>query len=770
MKKKLLFFVTALLGLAFSGLKAQPKTIPASEYRVLFINSQSASDTVGKAFDGDSATWWAVNTAIAKPLPACLILDLGQSYKVCGISYLCNPQNYEDKLSAYSVYVSNDTAEWGEPQAASRIYWPASTDVTGKDLLFGAVEGRYVRVVYEDNTNTWNNAVQTAELRVLANDTVALGRKNQVLGIPSLPSVVSAADTTPLRAEASSGLAVEFRLVSGPAKIEWIDSAYSLVCEGTEGVAVVEAVQAGDEAFYPVSYTFALQIEQPAAYGVQLHTPLVEEEPIVMPSDTLYYLLQARAEIGSTFNEIEGIEFSVDGEGLESTFNPENGLAQARFYPGKYGEFDVAIKAWASNGRDTVVHRHLKVDSARDSRVVRSFEHLVINYPEPGRTNGGVYVFPQHAGSYQSIVARMDVSCPDVEGGCDDWDRVAWIEIQTPDGQWREIIRYTTAFGVPCYHSLDVTDFSSWLQGEVPMRMFVDTWGTGGYSVTLDFEFIKGMPQYLYTGITSLWNGNFMFGDPADLQPLDTLEVELDGDIAALNLKVVTTGHGWGDNNTSNAAEFYRAEHHIYANEEVFEHAPWMQCNPNPDTCLLQRGTWQYNRAGWCPGAIAPGYNYNLTPLADAGHLQMKFIFEEDYVDRCHPNNPECESGVTCADCMDTYNPQYYIASYLISYYDKMYDSLPSASNESVGSKEELHFTAYPNPATDRFFVQTYGETGRGGLQVIGLDGKVWHSYVFNSGVELNGREFPVWDMPQGVYVIRIQTERQNGIYKIVVQ
>ena len=110
------------------------------------------------------------------------------------------------------------------------------------------------------------------------------------------------------------------------------------------------------------------------------------------------------------------------------------------------------------------------------------------------------------------------------------------------------------------------------------------------------------------------------------------------------------------------------------------------------------------------------------------------------------------------------------IASYLISYYDKMYDSLPSASNESVGSKEELHFTAYPNPATDRFFVQTYGETGRGGLQVIGLDGKVWHSYVFNSGVELNGREFPVWDMPQGVYVIRIQTERQNGIYKIVVQ
>ena len=41
---------------------------------------------------------------------------------------------------------------------------------------------------------------------------------------------------------------------------------------------------------------------------------------------------------------------------------------------------------------------------------------------------------------------------------------------------------------------------------------------------------------------------------------------------------------------------------------------------------------------------------------------------------------------------------------------------------------------------------------------------------MFNSGVELNGMEFPVWDMPQGVYVVRIQTEHKNGIYKIVVQ
>lgn len=770
MKPKLLFSLLMLGGLPCSALQAQVEAIPASEYKVLSINSQSASDTVGKAFDGDSATWWAVNTAIAKPLPACLILDLGKSCKVCGISYLCNPQNYEDKLSAYRVYVSSDTSDWGEAQAASRIYWPSSTDVAGKELLFGAVEGRYVQIVYEDNTNTWNNAVQTAELRVLVDDTATLGKKNQLLDVPALPTVVSAADTTLLQASASSGLEVDFRIVSGPAKIERIDSLYCLVCHGEEGTAVVEAMQLGNDVFYPVSYTFSVEIQQPEAYGIQLYTPLVEEEPIVMPSDTMYYLLQARAEIGSEFNRITGMTFRVDGDTLEAEFDSASGLAQARFFPGEYGKYNVIISAYASNGRDTSLSRFIVVDSVRESCTVRAFDHLLINYPDPGRTNGGVYVFPQHVGSYQSIVAKMDVQCPEIEGGCDDWDRVAWVEIQTPDGQWREIIRYTTAYGVPCNHELDVTDFASWLQGEVPMRMFVDTWGTGGYDVTLDFEFTKGLPQYLYTGITPLWNGNFMFGDPANLQPLDTLDVELGSDIAALNLKVVTTGHGWGNNNTGNAAEFYHAYHHLYANSEVFEHDPWMQCRPNPDDCTGQMGTWYHNRAGWCPGAVAPGYDYNLTALAGEEKLQMKFIFEEGYVDECHPNNPECVSGVTCADCMDTYNPQYYIASYLISYYDKMYDSLPDVANERLASREELHFTAYPNPATERFFVQTYGETGRGTLQIIGLDGKVWHNYMFNSGVELNGMEFPVWDMPQGVYVIRIQTEYKNGIYKIVVQ
>ncbi|MDE5575636.1 MAG: discoidin domain-containing protein [Bacteroidales bacterium] len=764
-------FLSVLAGLFLSGsLFAQITEIAPEAYTVLSVNSQTAGDPLQKAFDGDTNTWWAVNTAQLAPLPAVVVLDLDTAHQICGIRYLCNPKNSSDKLQDYAVYVSNDTADWGQAQVAGSIFWEDASDVASKDLSFGAVSGRFVKIVYLDNTNTWNRAIQTAELRVLEDTSAKNLLKNQLLNVDSLPALVSALDTVPLKATASSLLPVSFSLISGPARLLEQEGGLFLVLDGREEQVVLEAVQEGNEEFYPVRHRFGVQVENPMLYGVQLYTPVVESEIIAMPSDTLVYPLWARAEIGSAFNHITAMRIEVEGQDVVSQWNEKNNTVRADFRPGRYGEFTVRFHASASNGSDTSFIRKITVDSVTESRTVRAFEHMLINFPDPGRTNGGVFVFPQHVGSYQRIIAKLDMQCPQIEGGCDDWDRVAWVEMQTPDGQWREIIRYTTAYGVPCKHELDVTDFSSWLQGEIPMRMFIDTWGSGGYDITLDFEFVKGLPQYLYSGIIPLWNGNFPFGDPANLQPMDTLHVETPAGASALNLKVVTTGHGWGSNNTGNAAEFYEATHTLWANQTSFEHSPWMKCNPNPDGCTGQKGTWRYNRAGWCPGAIAPGYNYNLAAQLNSRELEMRFIMQEDYMDRCHPHNPACVSGVTCQDCMDTYNPQYYIASYLIAYYNKMYDSLPEVANEQVAAREELKFSVYPNPASDRFFVQTYGETGRGSLQLFDMNGEVLRSTVFNNAEQLNGMEFDVRELPAGFYVLRIQTLHKNGVRKIIVR
>lgn len=768
MRKTVFALLSALLAIGFAS--AQKTVIPTESYTVLSVTSFSGTDSVKNAFDGDTATWWSIQTAAYQPLPVTLVIDLGKEYNVCGLYYLCNIQNSSDKLLEYAVYVSNDTAQWGEAQTETGIYWKGDADVSGKELLFGAIPGRFVKIVYLDNANDWNSAIQTSELRIFSDASVTEIKRNQNMEPGSVPLIASVYDTTELDCRASSGLEVTYEVLSGPASVISTGTGYALVYDGEEGRVEAKALQAGNQEYYPVEYLFGIDLEDPNLYDVSIVTPLIEEEPIVMSSDTMYYVLEARAEVGSSFNEISELEFSVDGQVLEADFYPEYGYARARFSPGRYGDFTVNIRAAASNGKTASVSRNITVDSARESRTVRTFDSLIINYPDPGRENGGVYRFPQHVGSYQRIIAKMDVRCPNLPGGCDDWDRVAWIEIQTPDGQWRELIRYTTAYGVPCDHELDVTDFASYLQGEVPMRMFVDTWGTGGYEVYLDFEFVKGLPQYLYSSITPLWSGNFPFGDMADLQPLDTLDVVIGEDVAALNLKVVTTGHGWDKNNTSNAAEFYHAIHHLYVNESAYEQDLWMQCLPNPDECLNQRGTWYYNRAGWCPGAIAPGFNFNVTEHCNTPHLQLKYIFEEGYVDSCHSSNPKCVSGVTCSNCYDTYNPQYYIASYLISYYNKMYDSLPNVHSEQITQREELQFNTYPNPASERFFVQVFGETGPGYIQLISMEGAVIHQYTFRNAAQLTGFEINVSNIPTGIYVVRIQTTNANGIRKVVVR
>ena len=772
--KKLWIWSVCLSVLAIGNISeslfAQVAEISPKTYKILSVSNQEDANPLRAAFDNKTVTWWALNTAQLAPLPVVVVLELDTVHPVCGIRYLCNPNNSSDKLQDYAVYVSNDTADWGQAQVSGSIFWDSASDVSVKDLSFGAVKGRFVKIVYLDNTNTWNRAIQTSELRVLEDTLAKTFLHNQLLNIDSLPAVVSSFDTVPLGATASSLLPVRFSWISGPARLLERDGGFFLIPGATEGQVVLEVEQEGNGEFYPVRHKFTVEVENPLLYGLRLYTPVVESEIIAMPSDTLVYPLWARAEIGSVFNRITSMRIEVEGEDVVSQWNEKNNTVRVDFSPGRYGEFTVRFHASASNGRDTSFTRTITVDSAKESRTVRAFEHMLINYPDPGRTNGGVFVFPQHVGSYRRITAKLDMQCPQIEGGCDDWDRVAWVEMQTPDGQWREIIRYTTAYGVPCQHELDVTDFSSWLQGEIPMRMFIDTWGTGGYDITLDFEFEQGMPQYLYSGIIPLWNGNFPFGDPADLQPLDTLRLETPVGAAALNLKVVTTGHGWGNNNTYNAAEFYEAKHTIWANQTSFEHTPWMKCNPNPDGCTGQQGTWQFSRAGWCPGAIAPGYNYNLTGQIDSKELEMRFIFQEDYMDRCHPHNPLCKTGTTCPDCMDTYNPQYYIASYLIAYYNKMYDSLPEVANEQVASREELEFSVYPNPASDRFFVQTYGETGRGGVQLFNMNGEVLKSTVFDNAEQLNRIEFNVSELPVGFYVLRIQTLHKNGVRKIIVR
>ncbi|NQX98976.1 MAG: hypothetical protein HRT73_14030 [Flavobacteriales bacterium] len=224
--------------------------------------------------------------------------------------------------------------------------------------------------------------------------------------------------------------------------------------------------------------------------------------------------------------------------------------------------------------------------------------------------------------------------------------------------------------------------------------MFIDTWGTGGWDIHLDLDYIAGTPSYLYSNIQEVWHGSYNFGNPTNLQPCDTVSIDFEPNTQKATFRLTTTGHGWGNNNSGNAAEFYNATHNFHINgTPTYSQYLWNTCNPNPDNCTGQAGTWQYSRAGWCPGTIAQPHTYNLTPQIGNAPFNFSYIFK-NYTDFCHPNNSGCISGLTCPDCNDGYNPFYQIGAYMISF-----SNSPLVTGvKGITEKESFEIDLFPNP------------------------------------------------------------------------
>ena len=274
--------------------------------------------------------------------------------------------------------------------------------------------------------------------------------------------------------------------------------------------------------------------------------------------------------------------------------------------------------------------------------------------------------FPDSNVEYSDIIMHLSLECP--AGGCDPWDRKAKISVKHL-GEWFEIGRYVTPYGVECGWDIDVTDYRSILKGEVALRSYIDTWVQPGWLVSIEFEFIAGTPEHPFTSIRNVWNYDYVtYGDPTNPVNISTVSEYIPEDTEDAYLRITTTGHGQG--NTDNAAEFSNKRHNILINgESSYFHNFWRDdCEFNQ--CSPQNGTWQYDRAGFCPGDKVTPQDFSILDFALPGDtLQLDYILE-DYFNECSPNNPSCVNGVTCSSC--SYNntghtePFYYIGSHLI--------------------------------------------------------------------------------------------------------
>ena len=758
-KSRLIVFLIFLLG-SFINIHGQGTAIPQSDYTIQSFSTNNNINVITRAFDADSLTFWALGAN--NPFPAFVEIDLGDFYDVNGFSFLPRP-DASNRPGGYEIYLSSDGMDWGTPEISGDMPWDNDIDASRKDIFFGAITARFVRVVYTYSLAS-NGNIHTADLFIYESLTPATGQENQAIDL-SISNKSTADAPFQVSGTATSGLPLTYSIESGPATI----NGNTINLDGTAGTVVVRADQAGDSDFYPATRRASFEVIDLSIINPEIFTRLTEAYPVEM-NELIPYPIYMTASIGQpSFLNIASVKLNIDGE--EHTAEAGNGHFYFFWTPSSYGTHTIEMIAQGTNGNETSITRTIEVSNSISSRNITTISNVDIIFGGANsRVYTGVYRLPQSVGAYDNITAYLDIQCPNITNGCDDWDRLANIDIKGPDGNWIQVIRYITPFGVACDHEIDLTDYASLLQGEFEFRMFIDTWGTGGWNINLDFDFQAGTPAYNYSVVDEIWDGRFSLGDPQNLQPVNTFAYEFPANTEESKLIISNTGHGWGENNTFNAAEFYNARNFIDINgEQTFTQNLWNTCNPNPDNCTGQLGTWAFNRAGWCPGAIAHPSTWSLDPYISTS-IDLRYRFDPNYMDLCHPNSPNCFSGISCPDCNDTFNPSYEVDGQVVNFSNTplVFNSLAtSVRDHNVFNYE---FSVYPNPVQDRFEIQATENIKDIKVLVYNVEGRGLKTYYFESVGQLNNYQFDVSNLSSGTYFVSIETKEASGVSKLIIQ
>lgn len=252
--------------------------------------------------------------------------------------------------------------------------------------------------------------------------------------------------------------------------------------------------------------------------------------------------------------------------------------------------------------------------------------------------------FPAPGTSYRKILMIFTLGkyyCPGYTYGtgsvpwCGDWDYTVLNYLMTPGGDTLEMARFITPYannGAPRTpwtwtqnYVYDVTDYAYYLHGSSTMRILYSGY-SGGFTANVRFAFIEGTPDRDVIAIKRLWRGSFAYGDTAHSDSFDinthfpTVNETVPAGTQTTDLKFLVTGHGSDPNY---CCEFMSHNYQVILNgSSVATQTIWRSdCGANE--LYPQSGTWLYQRANWCPGALVyakyndlpglvPGSNFNL--------------------------------------------------------------------------------------------------------------------------------------------------------------
>ena len=686
----------------------------------------------------ENNAWWEV--------------DLGSSFEIENINLWNRTDCCADRLRSFYVFVSDTPiAADADPEDLENELW----NVFRQNFFEGNLQipvgqtGRYVRVQQNDRRSL---VLSLAEVQVnIVNST----KDFQRIDIPEITKQRSDARIE-LPETTSAGLPISYSVVSGPGTINGNELSFT-----GGGTVTIEGSQAGNDDYFPAaSKQASVLVIEPSTVAPQLtRHNFSEEYDFSMNS---LEPIELWASFGIDHPELFWVsERSISVDGVDLTVDKLRGEGtRAIWTPDGYGTYTIEVKATADHGTQLTESFTINVTDDNPFVEVTALDKAEVVWPRAPYNAIQTAILPSFKGQYNKITGFLDITCPDE--GCDPFDRIGQFFVKTPEGNWVEIFRYITPFGIECSHEVDLTDMASLLQGKTEFRFYVETF-SNGWQATLRLEYEAGQPEYDYSRIVPVWEGRFPFGDLANLQPVPVVEYESAPNAVTANMRMYTSGHGWGDNNTLNAAEFLRVRHDIMVNEEsAYEQDLWDFCNPNPDGCNNQLGTWQFDRAGWCPGAIGKKYVYNLDNWADA-KARLHYRFFRGYRDLCHPNNDRCVTGLTCLNCDDGFNPFYVVHAYIVEQGDEIIVGGNLVSNEQVN--ELVSLSVSPNPSMGMFTIE------------MPENDKIEQGVVRNAQGQFIQRIYPndnstlqidLSDAPSGMYLLELSGERKHYSAKLV--
>ena len=167
-------------------------------------------------------------------------------------------------------------------------------------------------------------------------------------------------------------------------------------------------------------------------------------------------------------------------------------------------------------------------------------------------------------------------------------------------------------------HTFDITDYVDILKDSVEIRCHYSGWSSG-FSATLDFEFIEGIPSREVVSIENIYNGSHNYINSTDFEntKLTAQKKYINTNASGAMIKMTSTGHGF-DNNQS-AAEFKPINYYVKVDGiQAYTQYNWDdKCGENP--IYPQGGTWIYDRANWCPGTKAQGFQHEISQYITPG-------------------------------------------------------------------------------------------------------------------------------------------------------